>query len=477
MSKKKSFYPLIFMLFYLLIAEASYTQEIIWKCTKPGKPWYNCKQLKSTTFDKDTMGVYININPNIRYQQIDGWGGCFNERSWDAMSTLSSSARTSIIKAFFDPNEGSRLNFGRTPIGCSDYSTDWYSYNEMPSDYEMKYFSIERDKTKLIPFIKAALSFRPDLKLWGVPWSAPTWMKDCKDVFLTDPKIQRAYALYFSKYITEYKRQGVNIYMIMPENEEPNMQAAGNPVNPFWTHFSTELEYDFIKNYLIPRFKSEHPDCEIWLGTLHGNQYDFVEKCLNDSSIEPFIKGIGCQWSAIGVIKQASKNYPTKKLMQTEAKCNIDLEPLRQVNTNDWSYGVDQWGLVKRYLEAGSNSYMLWNMILDETGYSITKWAQCSPVVVNRKTKKIIYNPQFYVFKHFSYFITPGAYRIESTGNFTDQIAFVNPNGDIVLEIQNSHSEAQKMTINYDGKKFKPTLPGRSWNTIILKATNAKKQL
>jgi len=474
MSKIRFFYTVIFVLFCLFMSEIIYAQEIIWKCTTPGKSWYNCKQIKSTSQDRGSTGSFITINPNVRYQQIDGWGGCFNERGWDALSILSSSERTSVIKSFFDPNEGCKLNFGRTPIGCSDYSTDWYSYNETPGDYEMKHFSIDRDKTKQIPFIKAALSFCPDLKLWGVPWSAPTWMKDSKDVFLTDPKIQRAYALYFSKYITEYKREGITIFMIMPENEEPNMNAAGNPVNPFWTHFSNETEYDFIKNYLIPIFKVDHHECEIWLGSLHGNQYDFVQKCLNDPSIEPYIKGVGCQWSAIGVMSQTAKNYKTKKLMQTETKCNIDLEPLRQVNNNDWSYGVDQWGLVKGYLESGANSYMLWNLILDETGYSITNWPQCSPVVVNVKTKKITYNPQFYAFKHFSYFVEPGAYRVESKGNFTDQIAFLNPNGDVVLEIQNSHSVNKKIAINIAGKKYTPDLPARSWNTFIFQTDNSK---
>jgi glucosylceramidase len=151
------------------------------------------------------------------------------------------------------------------------------------------------------------------------------------------------------------------------------------------------------------------------------------------------------------------------------------MEPLRQINTNDWSYAIDQWGLVKKYLEAGANSYMLWNMILDEEGYSITRWSQCSPVVVNKKTKRITYNPQFYAFKHYSYFIQPGANRVESKSNFTDQIAFVNPNGDIVLEVQNSHSVARKVAINIGDKTFKPSLPARSWNTFILRVSNYNK--
>ena len=41
----------------------------------------------------------------------------------------------------------------------------------------MSQFSIERDKQKLIPYIKAALAVAPGLHLWASPWSPPTWMK------------------------------------------------------------------------------------------------------------------------------------------------------------------------------------------------------------------------------------------------------------------------------------------------------------
>ena len=473
MSKMKFFYPVIFVLFYLFMTVTISAQEIIWKCTTPEKSWFNCKKPDFSQTDKDTISEYITIDSKIRYQKIDGWGGCFNERGWDAMSVLSEKQRTNVIKAFFDPVEGCKLNYGRTPIGCSDYSTDWYSYNETPGDFEMKNFSIDRDNKKQIPFIKEALSFRPDLKLWGVPWSSPTWMKDKKDIFLTDPNIQEAYALYFSKYITYYKREGVNIFMVMPENEEPNIQAAGNPVNPFWTHFNNDMAFDFLRNYLIPRLKKDQPACEIWLGTLHMNQFDFVEKCFNDPIVKSYVKGIGGQWGGDVVFRQMKNNYPTLQLMQTETKCNIDIEPLRSVNTNDWTYAIDQWGLIKKYLESGANSFMLWNMILDETGRSITNWAQCSPVTIDSRSSKITYNPQFYAFKHFSYFVEPGSIRLKSTGNFTDQIAFVKTNGDLVLVVQNSHSIDHSVKIKFDGKMIQPVLPPRSWNTFILKTSGS----
>lgn len=462
---------LLIVLFTLSIEAV--TQNVTWKCTTPQKSWTDLSSLPVSAWDNDTS-EYVNVNAVKKFQQIDGWGGCFNERGWDAMANLSEKDRNSIIQAFFDQENGCKLNYGRTPIGCSDYSTNWYSYDETPGDYEMKNFSIARDKQKLIPFMKAALVYCPDMKIWAVPWTSPNWVKDKKDIFLSDPNIQSAYALYFYKYVKAYKTEGINIFMVMPENEEPNIHAAGNPINPFWTHFTTDSEYDFVKNYLIPRFRNDGLNCEIWLGTLHMNQFDFVEKCLSDSSMASYIKGAGFQWEGDEAMHETHKHYPDKKLMQTETKCNIDLEPLRQVNTNDWAYAVEQWGLIKRYLDSWANSYMLWNLVLDETGYSITNWSQNSPVVVNRKTKQITYNPQFYAFKHFSYFIKPGAHRIETTGNYNDQIAFIDAKGDIVLEIQNSHSIEHSVAINFNGKKIKPILPARSWNTFTIRMSEER---
>ena len=42
----------------------------------------------------------------------------------------------------------------------------------------MASFSIARDRQKLIPFIKAALKVKPDLRLWASPWVVPSWMMD-----------------------------------------------------------------------------------------------------------------------------------------------------------------------------------------------------------------------------------------------------------------------------------------------------------
>ena len=44
---------------------------------------------------------------------------------------------------------------------------DWYSYDEVDGDYALEHFSIEHDEATLVPYIRAALAHRPDLRLWA----------------------------------------------------------------------------------------------------------------------------------------------------------------------------------------------------------------------------------------------------------------------------------------------------------------------
>ena len=73
--------------------------------------------------------------------------------------------------------DGIHFAWGRIPMGSSDYAMDRYTLNETANDTTMANFSIERDKEKLIPYIKAAQAINPDLRFWASPWTPPTWMK------------------------------------------------------------------------------------------------------------------------------------------------------------------------------------------------------------------------------------------------------------------------------------------------------------
>ena len=115
-----------------------------------------------------------------------------------------------------------RRNFtlGRAPIGANDFSLGWYSLNETPGDYEMKHFSIERNREALIPFIKAAMKYQPRLGVWAVPWCPQSWMttngRYRQGHIKADPQTFAAYALYFSKFVQAWRAEGINLYAIHP---------------------------------------------------------------------------------------------------------------------------------------------------------------------------------------------------------------------------------------------------------------------
>ncbi len=113
----------------------------------------------------------IVVNPHVVYQTIDGFGGCFNELGWTALSTLSADDRRSVLRTLFDPRTGCGFKLGRMPIGASDFARNWYSLDETPDDYALHDFSILRGQHCLIPYIKDALAVNPSLKIWGSAWS------------------------------------------------------------------------------------------------------------------------------------------------------------------------------------------------------------------------------------------------------------------------------------------------------------------
>lgn len=132
---------------------------------------------------------------------------------------------------------------------------------------------------------------------------------------------------------------------------------------------------------------------------------------------------------------------------------------------------------MKEYLKQGVNSYMLWNMALDEEGKSIdskSPWPQNAPVVIDSKTKSVIYTPMYYAFKHFSHFVKPGAHliRVKASGPLKDALAFNNPDGKIVLVTQSTATEDIKLKIKIEHQNYDLILPAQSWSTLIIPNRN-----
>jgi glucosylceramidase len=218
---------------------------------------------------------------------------------------------------------------------------------------------------------------------------------------------------------------------------------------------------DFVKDHLGPRFQSSALGAEIWLGTINNGNYDDVAGiALADPAASAFITGVGYQWAGKGAMLATHQKHPDKKLMQTETECGD--------GSNDWAYAEYTWSLFKLYLRAFASAYMQWNMVLDETGTSTWGWRQSAMVTVDRTTHAVRYNPQFHLVKHISHYVRPGAYRLETRGDFEESLAFVNADGARVVVLHNPDEWARPIRIKIGANLVRVTLDPRSFSTVIL---------
>ncbi len=73
------------------------------------------------------------------------------------------------------------VSYLRLSIGASDLSASVFTYDDMPAgqtDVNLDQFSLNPDKTDLIPLLKEIIAINPSIKFLGSPWSPPVWMKD-----------------------------------------------------------------------------------------------------------------------------------------------------------------------------------------------------------------------------------------------------------------------------------------------------------
>jgi glucosylceramidase len=420
-----------------------------------------------------SAATYITVDTSTKFQTIDGFGGCFNELGWKALNSVSAVQRDSVIRALFDTVTGCRFSICRMPIGASDYALGWYSLDENKGDYAMNQESVAHDSAYLLQYIKAAINYKPSLKIWGSPWSPPTWMKanasysGAGGTIVWNPQNLGAYALYLEKAVQLYRAQGINFYALAFQNE-----STQGPIYPgcMWTQTQHR---DFIKLYLGPMFAADNVNCEIWTPTMNCGDTTYFKAMLSDSICASYISNVCFQWEGKNVFTWVNQEYPKIKKYQTETECGD--------GTNTWGYGYDPtFRMMNFYLSNGASGYMQWNMVLDQTGLSGWGWSQNAMITIDTTKKKIIYNTQYYVAKHFSYYVQPNAKKIKAVGNFgvqdptqlysapDGQVAFQNPDGSIVVVLERSQTTAATVAITFGTQMINVNLPAGSFGTAVI---------
>lgn len=270
-----------------LFCTAAFAQKINWVYSTNTQKWIQASSPKMDAGQGGKPG--ITVYPDAKLQSIEGFGGCFNEIGWEALSSLPEAQRGQVLKDLFS-KEGANFTLCRVPVGANDYSFSYYSYNDVPEDFGMRNFNIGRDRYILIPYIKAAKQIAPGLKIWGSPWSPPAWMKvnnhyamshggndewgsdmpaakriaNNATAFKREDRYLEAYALYLSRYVQAYGKAGIHIVRLCVQNEivyQPHWRSC--------TWRAEDIAF-FIGKFLGPRFKTDSVRSEIWLGTVNS---------------------------------------------------------------------------------------------------------------------------------------------------------------------------------------------------------------
>jgi glucosylceramidase len=445
--------------------------------TTEASPWQSGTALKPT-FNWNMLNLNVDgasTTPGAR--AMEGFGACFNELGWTSLSALNEPERESVLRELFDPAAGARLSYCRMPIGANDFSLGAYSYDETDGDFELKDFSIAHDRQTLIPFIHAAQKHQPKLRLWASPWTPPSWMKrnhfyaeakgypgmkdngiradqvghEGEDMFIQEPRYFDAYARYFGRFIDAYRAEGIEVGMVMPQNE---FNSAQNFPSCTWT---AEGLARFLHS-LGPEM--EKRGVGIFFGTLERGNPKLLETVMADPKSGRFIKGVGTQWAGKNALPAIHREFPQLAIYQSEQECGD--------GRNAWSYTSYCWQLMKHYFRSGASGYMYWNIALDTTASSGWGWKQNSLVSVDTQAKTFRYTHDYYLLKHLTHFVDVGAKLVEATGSCDDALAFVNPDGGLAVVLRNELPDAQLVQVQAGERRVAVELPANSIGTLSL---------
>ena len=407
----------------------------------------------------------------------------------------------------FAPDGDLKFTRGRISMNCNDYGRSWYSCDEVAGDLELKHFNIERDKRGIIPLIRAAQRYNPDLTFWISPWSPPSWMKinhdypvvssrhndadpsidyllygsvegidedemkflgerngkfprklATQDYFIQDPRYLQAYANYFCRFIDEYGKQGIPIDMVIYQNEAYSYTPyPGCP----WT---AEGTIRFNRDYLAPTLRRNHPEVKLYIGTFNTNRQDHVEKVLGDEGLRDCIVGVAFQWEGREILPAIRRQYPDFHYICSESECGD--------GSMDWKAGEHTFFLIADNMGNGCDEWYNWNFLLPDTGESPWGWKQNALIQVDSKTRKFRYTPEYYAVKHFTNHVAPGSRMIGFRPRTADSnllsIIFATPDNRTVVVAGNFEDTAQSLSVKVGDRYLNQSLQPHSFNTFVI---------
>jgi len=473
-----------------------YTTAKIFQTSKAGDK-LTLKETLTLSSSRKEKSPAITVSPDITYQRIVGFGGAFTQSSAFVLNQLSAGRRKEVLDAYFRSDRAG-YTLTRTHINSCDFSVANYAYANSPGDKELHDFSIAEDMDDLVPLIKDAMKCEgASFKILASPWTAPPWMKD-NNAWNNGsllPEYYPTWALYFSKYLHEYAKQGIEIWGITVENEPQNNSGKWESMI-----FSPASMKEFIKKHLVPQFQKDGLTTKIIIFDHNrDNVKEWADGILSDKEVAKHIWGTAVHWYSSTIdwypeaLNYVHEKFPEKELVHTEGCIDSEI-PRWHDDIWYWKREAKDWGYtwaspeekalhppyvpVYRYacdIIGGLNSWLVgwidWNIVLDTQGgpNHVSNWC-IAPVIAKPETDEVYYTPLYYIMAHFSKFFRPGANRIGVSTDLKDLMitSCKNHDGTIAIAILNQKEEAVKYRITIGNKTVAAKIDGSALQTVII---------
>ena len=409
------------------------------------------------TFASGTNGnPTIVVNGATSYQTMDGFGYTLTGGSAFVINRMPSTARDALLRELFTRNDTSvGVSYLRLSMGASDLSAAPFTYDEVPAgqaDPTLASFTIDAERTDLLPVLKLILAINPNVRLIATPWTAPRWMKDNAAYVGGSllPAYYQAYANYFVKYIQAMKAEGITIAAVTPQNEPLN------PNNNPSLVMTAAQQATFIKGSLGPAFQAAGLTTQIIAYDHNADHPEYPLAILDDPAANAFVVGSAFHLygGSIDALTKVHDAHPERAVYFTE-----------QYTASSGSFPGDlRWHIRNIIIGAPANwsrNALEWNLANDETFGPHTSGG-CSTclgaVTINSSSASVTRNVAYYIVAHAARFVEPGSVRVASTVTGASSntalvnVAYRTPSGRYVVVAMNDGNTTQTFNISHAGR-------------------------
>lgn len=410
----------------------------------------------------------ITCDPTQLRQEMVGFGGALTESSAWVLAQLPAEKRREILRRYYDPRDGIGYTLARTHINSCDFSLNMWSLDETPGDYYLHQFSLEPMRRWLIPLLHdaQAVAGADRFKLLASPWSPPAWMKTNNRMDgggALRPEYRDAWARFYVKFVEAMQREEkLPIWALTVQNEPEAVQVWESCI------YRPEEERDFVRDHLGPTLAKAGLGGVKLIGFDHNRDIFEVRAAalFGDPDSAKYLWGSAIHWYVSEDFAASSRvhdTFPAKSILFTEG-C--------------WEGGpkLGRWDRGERYARNMIGDFrnwvcgwIDWNIALDLTGGPNHVGNLCdAPVLVDTATGEVHYQTSFYYIAHFSRYVQTGAHRIASSAAAgVDSVAFVNPDGTLVVVVLNVADQPVSFQLAAGGETLACHIPAHAIQTYL----------